>query len=133
MAAMLDTQAAARAQIAGELLLTRESGMENDILTTIIAAEREIRERLAVEEQRAAEMLDNLRRELERDATLEAERLGSSVQQAVAAARGEAQERADAVMRRAATRAEQLDGLADETLERCIRMHLDRITPGQSQ
>jgi ABC-type lipoprotein export system ATPase subunit len=107
--------------------------MENDILTTIIAVECEIQERLAAEEQRAAEMLDNLRRELEEEATQEEERLAASVQQAVAAARAEAQGRADALVRRSTIRAERTGGLDDETLERCIMKHLSRITWEQNQ
>jgi hypothetical protein len=102
--------------------------MENGILSSIIAVELEIQDRLAVEEQRAAQMLDNLRRELEQETTREEERLAASVQLAVATAKAKAQERADAIMRAAAARAAQLDGLADETLERCIVRHLDRIT-----
>ena len=102
--------------------------MENGILSTIIAVELEIQERLAVEEQSAAQMLDTLRIELEQETTREEERLAGSMQQAVAAAKAKAQERADAIMRAAAARAAQLDGLADETLKLCIEQHLARIT-----
>ena len=102
--------------------------MENGILSTIIAVELEIQDRLAVEEQRAAQMLDNLRRELEEGSTREEERLTASLQQAVADAKAKAQQRAGAMMSAAAARAEQLDGLADETLKLCIVRHLDRIT-----
>lgn len=107
--------------------------MGNEILSTIFAVEQEIQERLAAEEQRAAQMLDDLRRELELEAAREGERLAASMSQAVAAAKTETQGRAAALLRRAKERAEQLDGLADETLERCIVKYLGWITGERSQ
>lgn|GEM_PF-2687881 len=109
------------------------TGMGNDILISIIAVEREIEQRLAAEERRAAEMLDTLRRELEETATREGERLAASVGLTVAAARTKAQVRADAVVRRATIRAQQLEGLDDETLERCIWKHLPKIIREQNR
>lgn len=102
--------------------------MGSAILTTIIAVEREIQERIVAEERRAADMLKNLRRELEEEIAREGECLASSIQEAVAAARTEAQRRADAIVRSATRRADQLEGLTDETLGRCIMKHLGRIS-----
>jgi len=62
---------AAKPQAAGKVA-GAGSGMEDDILATIIAAEHEIQQRLAAEDQQAAQMLDTLRRELEQDARQEA-------------------------------------------------------------
>jgi hypothetical protein len=51
----------------------------------------------------------------------------------VAAARAEAQGRADAILRAAAVQAEQLADLDDGTLEQHVMKHLIRIAPEQSQ
>jgi cell division septum initiation protein DivIVA len=107
--------------------------MEEDVLKTIIAVEREVLERLAEEERRAGELLDNIRSELAEEDRREEERLAAEGRNAVAAARAEAQGRADATLRAAAVQAEQLAGLDDETLERYIIKHLLRILPEQSQ
>lgn len=107
--------------------------MEDDILATIIAAEHEIQQRLAAEDQKAAQMLDTLRRELEQDARQEEERLAASLQRAFSAARKEAQERAAELLRSADKRAERLEGLTDDVLERCIRKHLSGITAEQNR
>lgn len=107
--------------------------MEEDVLKTIIAVEREVLERLAEEERRAGELLDNIRSELAEKARGEEERLAAEGRNAVAAARAEAQGRADAILRAAAVQAEQLAGLDDGTLERYVMKHLIRIAPEQSQ
>ena len=123
---------AAKPQAAGKVA-GAGSGMEEDILAIIIAAEREIQQRLADEEQQAAQMLDTLRRELEQEARQEEERLAASLQRAFSAARKEAQERAAELLRSADKRAERLEGLTDDVLERCIRKHLSGITAEQNR
>ena len=107
--------------------------MGNDILTTIIAVEQEIQARLAVEEQAAAQLLGQLKRDLELEASREEELLALSVQKALAACKAEARQLAEAAARRAARRAEQLDSFDDPTLERCIMKYLNLITVVQSQ
>lgn len=107
--------------------------MEEDILKAIVAAEREIRERLVAEERKAAELLENLRNELEAETGREEARLSTEVGNAVAAARAEAQGRADAIVSAAALRGEQLAGLDDETLESWLMKHLIRIAPEPGQ
>jgi cell division septum initiation protein DivIVA len=107
--------------------------MEEDVLKTIIAVEREVLERLVEEERRAVELLDSLRSELAEKARREEERLAAEGRTSVAAARAEAQERADAILRAAAVQAEQLAGLDDGALERYVMKHLIRIAPEQSQ
>ena len=107
--------------------------MGNDILTSIIAVEQEIQQRLAAEDEAATQALNQLRCELEEDVKREGDRLATSVQQAVAAARTQAQEGDDATVQRATLRAQQLDSIDDETLKRCILKHLSLITREQAQ
>jgi len=106
--------------------------MGNDILTSIIAVEQEIQQRLAAEEEAVAQDLDQLRRELDEEAKREGERLAASVQESVAAARTKAQEDADAMVQSASLRAQRLDGIDDETLKCCIMKHLSLITREQT-
>jgi vacuolar-type H+-ATPase subunit H len=105
--------------------------MENDILSEIIAVERDIQERLVAEERSAGTMLCSLRQDLEEEARREEERLAAARREAESSARVEAEERAAAIMRQAGSRAEQWSGLDDRTLERCIMEHLVRILPGE--
>jgi hypothetical protein len=105
--------------------------MEKDILSAIVEVEEEIQERLIAEERDAGTMLCSIGQELEKELKQEEGRLAETVQQAVAAARADAQERAAAIVHRAATLAEQLAGLDDGALEPSIMRHLVRIMPGE--
>ncbi|HLO25905.1 MAG TPA: hypothetical protein VK187_07315 [Geobacteraceae bacterium] len=107
--------------------------MEKDILSAIVEVEEEIQEQLVAEERTVAAKLCNLEQELAEESRREEGRLAEAVQQAVTAARAEAQERAAAVVHRAATLSEQVAGLDDGALERCILKHLVRIVPGESR
>jgi len=107
--------------------------MENDILTKIIEVERELQERLVAEERSAGTLLCILRQDLEEEARQEEERLAAAGREAESSARGEAEERAAAIVQRAAIRAEQWAALDDGTLEECIMGHLVRIMPGESR
>ena len=107
--------------------------MEKDILSAIVEVEEEIQEQLVAEERSAGARLCNLEQEVADESKREEGRLAEAVEQAVAAARAEAQERAAAIVHRAATLSEQLAGLDDGALERCIIKHLVRIVPGESR
>src|SRR5512144_2513052 len=77
--------------------------MEKDILSAIVEVEEEIQEQLVAEERTVAAKLCNLEQELAEESRREEGRLAEAVQQAVTAARAEAQERAAAIVHRAAT------------------------------
>jgi hypothetical protein len=111
----------------------RRVRMEKDILAAIVEVENEIQEQLVAEERSAGAMLCDLGQKLADEAGQEERRLKESVQQAVTEARAEAEERAAAMVRDAKIRAEQLAGLDEETLERCIMRHLVRILPGENR
>lgn len=103
--------------------------MENDILHTIISVEREIQERLAAEEEQASQMLDRLQNELDEAARREEERLAASLLQSVARARLSAREQGEALLQAAAAKAQRLDRLDDQTLERFIGKRLGSLVP----
>lgn len=103
--------------------------MGTDILTTIVAVEREIEERLGAERRQAGEMLARLRSDLAAEAIREEERLAADAQQAIAAARAEAEERGADIVRRAAECGKQLAALDDAALEEIVMRHLVRVLP----
>lgn len=107
--------------------------MGTDILTTIIAVEREIEERLGAERRQAGEMLALLRSDLAAEALREEERLEASAQQAIGAARAEAEERAAGIVRRAADRGKELAALDDAHLAGIIMRHLVRVLPEEGR
>jgi hypothetical protein len=107
--------------------------MEKDILSEIIAVEKDIQERLVAEERSAGTMLCSLRQDLEEETRREEERLAEARREAESSARAKAEERAAAIIRQAGSRAQQWSGLDDTTLERCIRGQLVRILPGESR
>jgi hypothetical protein len=109
------------------------TGMENDILSEIIAVERDIQERLVAEERSAGTMLCSLRQDIEEEARREEERLAAARREAESSARAKTEERAAAITRQAGSRAEQWAGLDDGILERCIMGHLVRILPGENR
>ena len=89
--------------------------MGNDILSEIIAVEKDIQERLVAEERSAGTMLCSLRQDIEEAARREEERLAAARREAESSARAEAEERAAAIMRQAVIRAEQWSALDDRT------------------
>ncbi len=107
--------------------------MEKDILSAIVDVEEEIQERLVAEQRRAGAELCELAQELAKKASQQEELLAAAMEQAVAAARIEAQKRATAIVHHAEMRAEQLAGLSDGALEQFVMRHLDRILPGDDQ
>lgn len=109
------------------------TGMEKDILSAIVEVEEDIQEQLVAEERSAGAKLCSLKQELADESKREEGKLAEAMQQAVTAARAEAQERAAAIVHRAATLAEQVTGLDDSALGRCIIKHLFRIVPGESR
>ena len=107
--------------------------MEDDILTTIIAEEREIEERLAAERRQVEENLARLKYDLAEEARREEERLAAAGQHAIASARAKAGEEAAAIVRRAADSGKQLACLDDAVLEGIIMRHLPRMLPEQER
>lgn len=101
--------------------------MDNEILTTIITLEREIQERLAAEEQRAARMLSDLKAELDEEARQEEERLQDACRSALSDAEREARSEAEEVLQRARAKAKELEDSDDEALKACVARHLPAI------
>ena len=105
--------------------------MERDILAAIVAVEKEIGERLAAEQRRAEEGLAQLKGEMEDEVNRAEGELGQALQDAVVAARADAEAKAAHLLDKEAAWAELLARLDDSTLEGIIERHLNRILPGR--
>jgi vacuolar-type H+-ATPase subunit H len=103
--------------------------MDNGILTDIIAVEKEVRERLDAERERAAARLEQIRNDLEENLRREEERLRQSLGDALSAARNEAEHNAALLEREAAEQSERLARIDDLTLRRIVVEHLSRLMP----
>jgi hypothetical protein len=106
--------------------------MEQDILNTVFEVEREIREMVAAEQQRADEDLAALRRECSDLAAGEEVRLREELIAGVAAVEtGEARWQVDAAVAEAEARAGRLAGLGDDVLQGFVRQGIGTIVPGE--
>lgn len=104
--------------------------MEADILTDIIAVEREIQERLAAEEGRLRQRLEGMRREGAGEEAAEEERLQRRLEEEVAVARQEAERRAALLLEETAAWGERLARLDDDTLRRIVLGRLAGVLAG---
>jgi signal transduction histidine kinase len=106
--------------------------MEQAILNTVFEVEREIREMVAAEQQRADGNLAELRRKCAEMAAEEEMRLKRELAAAVAAVgTGEALRRAEALLAEAEGRAKRLAGLADGQLKGVLQQWIRSILPGE--
>jgi vacuolar-type H+-ATPase subunit H len=106
--------------------------MEQDVLNTVFEAEREIREMVAAEQQRADGHLAELRRECADMAAREKVRLQEELAAAVAAVgAGEARRRAESILEEAEWRAKRLAGLEDDLLKEFLQRGIRSILPGE--
>lgn len=103
--------------------------MDNELLSDILAAERDIRLQIDALEQQTTERLETLRQELDQMLDNESMVLQDELKQAEIKAGQGAQQEADALLGEArafALRLEQLDNLE---LDRAVLHHIDRILP----
>ncbi|MDR3578697.1 MAG: hypothetical protein P4L44_01900 [Oryzomonas sp.] len=106
--------------------------MEQAILNTVFKEEREIREMVAAEQQRADENLAELRRECADMAAQEEVRLKGELAAAVeAVGTGEARRRAEAVLAEAEERTKRLAGFGDDLLRGFLQRGIRSILPGE--
>jgi len=106
--------------------------MEQAVLNTVFEAEREIREMVAAEQQRADGNLAELRRECADMTVQEEMRLKGELAAAVAAVgAGEANRRAEAILAEAEGRAKRMAGLEDDLLRGFLQRGIRSILPGE--
>lgn len=106
--------------------------MDQAILNTVFEVEREIREMVSAEQQRADGHLARVRQECADLAAEEETRLAEDLAAAVAAAgAGESCRQAEAAVAEAEARAKRLAGLEDELLKGVLKRGIRSILPGE--
>lgn len=103
--------------------------MDNELLSDILAAERDICLQLDALEQQTAERLETLRRELDRMLGDETAALQAELAQAEIKAGQGAQQEADALLAEARAFALRLEQLDSQELDKVVLHHIARILP----
>lgn len=103
--------------------------MDDELLSDILLAEREIRLQIEALEQQTAERLEKLQRELTRMLDDESGKLQAELEQAQARAEQSALLEADALLAEARAFAMRLENLDALELDGVILRHLARILP----
>jgi hypothetical protein len=106
--------------------------MERDTLEEILAVEKEIREKLEGERDEANRWLAGVRQKVEQEKLAEIVRLKDSVARQDEASLTAAHEKANEIVRRAASAARRIEQLRDDDLARRVRQHIECIVPGDA-
>jgi predicted component of type VI protein secretion system len=103
--------------------------MDDELLSDILAAERDIRLQIDALEQQTAERLEQLGQELDQMLGNESRTLLYELEQAQSRVEQSAQQEADALLAEARAFALRLENLDTLELERVVIRHLSRILP----
>lgn len=101
--------------------------MEQNTLADILGVEREIRDKLDVEREKASKWLENARREIELSHLAETGRLGESGEQGDQEAKRAAADKAADIVRQAENAVREIDRHEDDDLRRLVRRHLKKF------
>ncbi len=104
--------------------------MESDILSQVIAAEKEIQQILDHEKVNAREWLERVKKECEEEFIREEKNIKKSLEKLMADAAREAGVEAAGAISRATAEAERLGRLQSETLSRIVKKQIAGILPG---
>lgn len=103
--------------------------MEDELLSDILAAEREIRLQIDVLEQQTAERLETVRQELDRRVEQETVSLQAELEKNLSIARQKAETEAEALLAETRSYAIRLENLENVELDRVVAHYLSRIRP----
>ena len=104
--------------------------MDNTILSEVIEVEREIQKCLELEQTKARDWLEKVKKECAEEVLQEEARVKNLVAAAEDRARKEAEESAAARVRDAAVLIEQIDHLDRTLLQTVVKKHVRTILPG---
>jgi len=104
--------------------------MDNNILSEVIEVEREIQKCLEIEQTKARDWLDKVKKECEAEVLKEEAQIKDSLAAAENLARKEAEESAAASVRDAAALVEHMDHLDRVVLQAVVEKHIRTILPG---
>jgi hypothetical protein len=101
--------------------------MEQNTLADILGVEREIRDKLDVEREKASKWLENARREIEQSHLAGTGRLRESGEQGDQEAKRAAADKAADIVRQAENAVREIDRHEDDDLRRLLRRHLKKF------
>ena len=104
--------------------------MDNNILSEVIEVEREIQKCLEIEQTKARDWLEKVKKECEAEVLKEEALIKDSLAAAENLARKEAEESAAASVRDAAALVEHMDHLDRAVLQAVVEKHIRTILPG---
>ncbi|MCL5023384.1 MAG: hypothetical protein M1497_08480 [Nitrospirae bacterium] len=104
---------------------------ERDILSRIIAFEKEVQERLRQEKSESLERLEEVRKATEEKIAREEELLKKTYGQKAEGIKDGPERKAAAIIRQSEAWAEGLGAISEETLMRIVMKHVARILPGE--
>ena len=103
--------------------------MKDDILGLVVEVEKELAKDLANEKKKAAERLEKLRIDSEKEIVREEKRLQYALDKAVSEVNAEAGEKASKLLEDARACADMLEEISDDVLMGFIRQYTLRILP----
>jgi len=106
--------------------------MEKDILSEVIAVEKEIHERLELERMKSRKWLEDVKKESEEEMEREEKNINESLNKSVENSKIDAEVKAEEIVKQADAKAVSLAKLNDETLGRIVGKQIARILPGLS-
>lgn len=104
--------------------------MDNNILSEVIEVEREIQKCLEIEQAKARDWVEKVKKECAEEVLKEEARINASLAAAEDLARKEADESTTATVRDAAAFIEQMDHLDRAVLQAVVEKHIQTILPG---
>ncbi|HYA31479.1 MAG TPA: hypothetical protein VED67_01885 [Thermodesulfovibrionales bacterium] len=105
---------------------------EKDILSKVIAVEKEIQDKLMLEKERSLEWLEKVKREAEEAVSREEERLKGSFESAKMNSGTDAEKKATQMLKKADAEAERISGISDETVGRILMRHVAFLLPSDA-
>lgn len=112
---------------------SRDRTVNGDVLSEILAVEREIRAKLDAERQSARQWLDRTRGEIEQAKLSELTALKASAAREQEAAKLAAHEKTAAILQQASTEAEKIRRLDDARLIPIVRQHVLLLDRGRAE
>ncbi|MGD0886869.1 MAG: hypothetical protein ABSA46_18665 [Thermodesulfovibrionales bacterium] len=103
--------------------------METNILSEVVAVEREIQRCIEIEKEKSREWIEKVKKESQEELLREQEKIHETLRNARDEARKKAESEAAVVVKDALVKVELLDRLKDETLTRIIEKRLIKILP----
>ena len=104
--------------------------MDNDILSEVIEAEKEIQRCLEAERARTSEWLGKVKKESEEEIARSEQEIRESLRASFESAQAEAHSKAASIVKEAETKAERVEKVENERLVSIISNRLNEILPG---